>query len=142
MKYTYYPGCTSGTTSVEFCLSTEAVCEALGVELLELEDWSCCGASSAHSLDHKLSLSLPGRNVALAQEAGLDIVIQMCLMQPAPPISAMSRACSGSNVQKSRLPPLWSQLDTRSRRTPYRRRAKSARDELPICMMGLPRNDL
>jgi heterodisulfide reductase subunit B len=75
MKYTYYPGCTGGTTSVEFCLSTEAVCEALGVELLELEDWSCCGASSAHSLNHKLSLSLPGRNVALAQEAGLDIVI-------------------------------------------------------------------
>ncbi len=75
MKYTYYPGCTAGTTSVEFGLSTEAVCEALGVELLELDDWSCCGASSAHSLNHELSLSLPGRNVALAQEAGLDTVI-------------------------------------------------------------------
>ena len=66
MKYTYYPGCTAGTTSVEFGLSTEAVCEALDVELLELDDWSCCGASSAHSLNHELSLSLPGRNVALA----------------------------------------------------------------------------
>jgi heterodisulfide reductase subunit B len=75
VKYTYYPGCTAQTTSVEFGLSTEVVCEALGVELLELEDWNCCGASSAHSLDHELSLSLPGRNVALAQEAGLDMVI-------------------------------------------------------------------
>ena len=75
MKYTYYPGCTAETTSVEFGLSTEAVCEVLDVELLELEDWSCCGASSAHSLNHELSLSLPGRNVALAQEAGLDTVI-------------------------------------------------------------------
>jgi len=75
VKYTYYPGCTAGTTSVEFGLSTEAVCEALGIELIELEDWNCCGASSAHSLDHQLSLSLPGRNIALAQEAGLDILI-------------------------------------------------------------------
>jgi heterodisulfide reductase subunit B len=75
VKYTYYPGCTAGTTSVEFGLSTEAVCEALDIELLELEDWNCCGASSAHSLNHDLSLSLPGRNVALAQEAGLDVVI-------------------------------------------------------------------
>jgi heterodisulfide reductase subunit B len=75
VKYTYYPGCTAGTTSVEFGLSTEAVCEALDIELLELEDWNCCGASSAHSINHDLSLSLPGRNVALAQKAGLDIVI-------------------------------------------------------------------
>ncbi len=75
MKYSYYPGCTAETTSVEFGLSTEAVCEALDVELLELKDWSCCGASSAHSLNHELARALPGRNVALAQEAGLDTVI-------------------------------------------------------------------
>ncbi len=62
------------TTAVEFGLSARAVCEALGIELVELEDWSCCGASSAHSLDHELFLRLPARNVALAQGAGLDIV--------------------------------------------------------------------
>jgi heterodisulfide reductase subunit B len=75
VKYTYYPGCTAGTTSIEFGRSTEAVCESVGLELLELDDWNCCGASSAHSLDHELALRLPGRNVALAQEAGLDMVI-------------------------------------------------------------------
>jgi heterodisulfide reductase subunit B2 len=75
VKYSYYPGCTAGTTSAEFELSTHAVLKALDVEVFELEDWNCCGASSAHSLNHELSLSLPGRNVALAQEAGLDIVI-------------------------------------------------------------------
>jgi len=74
VKYTYYPGCTIGTTAVEFGLSTDAVCEALGVELVELEDWNCCGASSAHSLDHELARRLPARNVALAQKEGLDIV--------------------------------------------------------------------
>ncbi|MGD2177452.1 MAG: CoB--CoM heterodisulfide reductase iron-sulfur subunit B family protein [Anaerolineae bacterium] len=75
MKYTYYPGCTSETTAVEFGLSTEAICEALSVELIELDDWNCCGASSAHSINHELGLALPGRNVALAQEAGRDMVI-------------------------------------------------------------------
>jgi heterodisulfide reductase subunit B len=74
-KYSYYPGCTAEGTSVEFDRSARAVCEAVGIELLELEDWSCCGASSAHSLNHELSLALPGRNVALAQEAGLDTII-------------------------------------------------------------------
>jgi heterodisulfide reductase subunit B len=75
VKYTYYPGCTSETTAVEFGLSTEAVCEALSVELIELDDWNCCGASSAHSINHELGLALPGRNVALAQEAGRDMII-------------------------------------------------------------------
>lgn len=75
MKYAYYPGCTIGTTAVEFGLSTDAVCEALGLELVELEDWNCCGASSAHSLDHELALRLPARNVALAQKGGMDVVV-------------------------------------------------------------------
>ena len=74
-KYSYYPGCTAEGTSVEFDHTARAVCETVGIELIELEDWSCCGASSAHSLNHELSLSLPGRNVALAQKAGLDTVI-------------------------------------------------------------------
>ena len=75
MKYSYYPGCTASTTAVEYGLSTEAVCEALGVELIELPDWNCCGASSAHALNHELATALPGRNVAIAQAAGLDIAI-------------------------------------------------------------------
>jgi len=75
VKYSYYPGCTSSTTGVEYGLSTEAVCEALGMELIELPDWNCCGASSAHALNHELATALPGRNVAIAQAAGLDIAI-------------------------------------------------------------------
>jgi len=47
--YAYYPGCTLHGTAVEYGLSTEAVCRALGVELRELDDWNCCGASSAHT---------------------------------------------------------------------------------------------
>ena len=74
MKFAYYPGCTIESTAIEFGLSTDVVCEALDVELVEVEDWSCCGASSAHSLDHDLGLTLPARNVALAQKCGMDIL--------------------------------------------------------------------
>jgi len=75
LRYSYYPGCTSSTTAVEYGLSAEAVCEALDIELIELEDWNCCGATSGHALSHELATALPGRNVAIAQAAGLDMAI-------------------------------------------------------------------
>ena len=75
MRYSYYPGCTISATGVEYGRSIDAVCAALGIELVELEDWSCCGSSAAHALDHELSLSLPARNIALAQPSGLDTLM-------------------------------------------------------------------
>jgi heterodisulfide reductase subunit B len=66
-QYAFYPGCTLHSTGVEFGVSTELVCHALGVEMLEIPDWNCCGASSAHSMDHTLFLALPARNLAQAQ---------------------------------------------------------------------------
>lgn len=74
MKYVYYPGCTMKTTAVEFGESTRAVCGALGMELAELQGWNCCGASSAHWIDHQLALRLPARNLALMPETALDLV--------------------------------------------------------------------
>jgi heterodisulfide reductase subunit B len=73
-KYAFYPGCTLHSTGVEFGLSSALVCEALGLEMVEIEDWNCCGASSAHSMDARLFLALPARNLAKAQEVGLDDV--------------------------------------------------------------------
>ncbi len=75
MKYSYYPGCTLHSTAIEYGWSTEAVCEALGIELVEIEDWNCCGASSAHSLDPHLALALPTRDLMRAQASGADIVM-------------------------------------------------------------------
>jgi heterodisulfide reductase subunit B len=74
LKFSYYPGCSLHSTAVEYDLSTRAVFKALGVELVELPDWNCCGASSAHSLNHTLSLCLPARNLAQAQERRWDLV--------------------------------------------------------------------
>ena len=75
MQLSYYPGCTSHSTAVEYAMSLEAVLEALDVELLEIEDWNCCGAAAAHSLSHLLSLCLPARDIAKAQQAELPLLV-------------------------------------------------------------------
>ncbi|MFA7468153.1 MAG: heterodisulfide reductase-related iron-sulfur binding cluster, partial [Desulfotomaculaceae bacterium] len=73
MKLSYFPGCSLESTGKEYDLSSRAVCKALGIELMELKDWVCCGATSAHSTNHTLSVALPARNIALAQEQGADL---------------------------------------------------------------------
>lgn len=78
MRIGYYPGCSLLGSSKEFDESVRTVLKALGVELVEVPDWSCCGASSAHILDHGLSLALPARILALAEQAGLDEVLAPC----------------------------------------------------------------
>jgi len=75
MQYSYYPGCALHSSAKEFDHSTIEVCDALDVELVELKDWNCCGATSAHSSSEKLSIALPARNLLLAEEEGLDLVM-------------------------------------------------------------------
>jgi len=75
MELSYYPGCSLHGTSVEYDESTRAVCTALDIELHEIEDWNCCGATSAHSVGGDLSLALPARNLALAARDGRDVVV-------------------------------------------------------------------
>lgn len=75
-RYAFYPGCTLHSTGVEFGESTHLVCQALDLDLVEVPDWNCCGASSAHSMDHSLFLALPARNLAQAQRLDLpDLAI-------------------------------------------------------------------
>jgi heterodisulfide reductase subunit B len=59
-------------------VSTELVCDALDLEMVEIDDWNCCGASSAHSMDHTLFLALPARNLVKAQEVGLEDLAVPC----------------------------------------------------------------
>jgi heterodisulfide reductase subunit B2 len=75
MKYSYYPGCSLHATGLEYDHSTRAVFRALGVDLDELEDWNCCGASSGHSLSASAATALPARNIAIAQKTGLDLLV-------------------------------------------------------------------
>jgi heterodisulfide reductase subunit B len=79
MKITYYPGCSLEGTAVDYAASIAGIAPLLDVELVELFDWNCCGASSAHSLNHLIALHLPARNLALAEKAGRDVVVPCAL---------------------------------------------------------------
>lgn len=72
MKYFYYAGCSLEGTAAEYDTSTRAVLRELGAELMEIEDWSCCGASAAESASYLLSMVLPARNIALASRTGIE----------------------------------------------------------------------
>ncbi len=78
MEFGYYPGCSLRSSASEFDLSLRAVLEELGVSLHEIPDWNCCGATPAHSLSEELDLSLPYRNLVLAEEAGLETILAPC----------------------------------------------------------------
>lgn len=75
MKLSYYPGCSLEGSSREYDRSIREVAGALGLELEEIRDWSCCGASSGHMTDHRLSILLSARNLTLAAEAGHDLLV-------------------------------------------------------------------
>jgi heterodisulfide reductase subunit B len=76
MKYIYYPGCSLEGTALEYNISTKAAMKALGAELVELEDWTCCGASAAEAVSYLLSLVLAARNLALGEKMeGGDFLI-------------------------------------------------------------------
>jgi heterodisulfide reductase subunit B2 len=77
MKYIYYPGCSLEGTAAEYNIATRFLFEELGVELVDLEDWTCCGATAAPAFSHLLSMALPARNLALAEKmnAGADILV-------------------------------------------------------------------
>lgn len=78
MKFSYFPGCTGHSTSMEYGLSTQAVFKTLGVELVEIDDWNCCGAAATHSINHLLSLCLPARNISKAQSSQAGSLVVPC----------------------------------------------------------------
>jgi len=78
MDIAYYPGCSLHSMAHEYDQSTRLVCERLGIQLHEITDWNCCGATAAHSLDHNLSIGLSGRNLAQVDDMKLNQVTTPC----------------------------------------------------------------
>ncbi len=78
MELGYYPGCALSGTSAEYGKSVENLYKALGVNLIEIPDWNCCGASSAHMMNAKLPVALNARNLALATEHNLKEIVTPC----------------------------------------------------------------
>ena len=76
MKYAYYPGCSLTAGAEEYDASTRRMLERLGVEVEEIPDWTCCGASAVGAVSELLSYALPARNLALAERdlPGLEVM--------------------------------------------------------------------
>ncbi|WP_316896695.1 CoB--CoM heterodisulfide reductase iron-sulfur subunit B family protein [Pseudodesulfovibrio indicus] len=76
MRYAYYPGCSLTESAREFDVSTRLVMERLGCELVEIPDWTCCGASAAEPVSRLMNYALPARNLAIAEQDmdGMDVL--------------------------------------------------------------------
>jgi heterodisulfide reductase subunit B len=74
----YYPGCSLHSTAEEFNTSTRAVCESLGLKLIEPKGWLCCGSSAAHRADPEEATRLPLENLALMEQSGFREVAMPC----------------------------------------------------------------
>ena len=77
-RVSYYPGCAVHGTGYEFEQSVRFVMEKLQTELVEVPDWNCCGASSAHVLNETMSHALPMRNLARADALKNDVLAIPC----------------------------------------------------------------
>jgi len=78
MKVSYYPGCSLEGTARDYSESIHEVCALLGIELEEVPDWNCCGATAAHSINHQASIELAGRNLKLASSLPANDLLVPC----------------------------------------------------------------
>jgi len=78
MKIGYYPGCSMEGTGIEYGESLHAVSKAFGIELEEINEWNCCGATAAHNMNKALAISLPARVLALGEKQGFTEIFAPC----------------------------------------------------------------
>jgi heterodisulfide reductase subunit B len=78
MTLGFYPGCSLKGSSREYAESVLAVAKAFDINLEEISDWNCCGATAAHNMNKELSLALPARILSLAERQGLKEIVVPC----------------------------------------------------------------
>ncbi|HNT30031.1 MAG TPA: CoB--CoM heterodisulfide reductase iron-sulfur subunit B family protein [bacterium] len=74
MKYAYYPGCNTEGLSRELDQSMRAIAPKLGIELVDLPEFVCCGAGQIREKDDVAELALNVRNLCIAERQGLDLL--------------------------------------------------------------------
>jgi heterodisulfide reductase subunit B len=72
--YSYFPGCSAEAAASPLGLSVPPVAKALDMDLVELEDWNCCGSTPYWSVDKLEAACMATRNLALAEKTGFDLV--------------------------------------------------------------------
>jgi len=78
MKYSYFPGCSLKGLGRAYEESLLPVMKYLGVELNELKDWNCCGATAYMSVDEVKACVLAARNLAIAENSGNHQLMAPC----------------------------------------------------------------
>ncbi len=78
MEIAYYPGCSLHASSELYDIQNRMVFGKLGIELKEIDDWNCCGATSASKTNDFLSIALPARNLGIADASGLSDIMIPC----------------------------------------------------------------
>jgi len=73
-KYAFYPGCAAKGASKELYEATIAVSNKLNLDMVELPEFSCCGAGVLEEIKEALDIAVNARNLAYAEKAGRDIV--------------------------------------------------------------------
>lgn len=76
MKYTYYPGCSLTSTGRSYDESIREVFRVLEIELDELDDWNCCGATAYMAVNEMAAFALAARNLALAEKVESNGAVQ------------------------------------------------------------------
>jgi heterodisulfide reductase subunit B len=75
MNYTYFPGCSASEGGAKaYNWSARAVCKSLDVDLIELEDWNCCGSTPSGAVDELGAYCMAARDLALGEMKSLDMV--------------------------------------------------------------------
>ena len=80
MRLSYYPGCSLEGTASGYANSILGICKFLNLQLEEIPDWNCCGATAAHSIDHRASIELAGRTLNLATKLPNSDMLVPCPM--------------------------------------------------------------
>lgn len=79
MKYGFYPGCSLGSTAAPYDVSIKAIMDTLGIQLEEIHDWNCCGATEYFSIQKNAAYALVARNLALASnQDGFEQISTPC----------------------------------------------------------------
>jgi succinate dehydrogenase / fumarate reductase cytochrome b subunit len=74
LKYAYFPGCVAQGACRELYMSTQALTQALGIELIELKKASCCGSGTFKEDSQLLEDTVNARNIALAESLNLPLL--------------------------------------------------------------------
>lgn len=77
MKYAYYPGCSLESSSTAYDTSVREVANLLRIDLMEVDDWNCCGATEYFSQDELTACAVIARNLALV-DPELDQLVAPC----------------------------------------------------------------